>query len=129
MLFYNISYYIIGFRAQRDALLRLRQQGSEGGMIRWKPSSSSDFSILAFRVASLNEMRHEYLSSNSSQQYLNQQYPTPVLKACSWGSSPHADMGLIYTNDNVSIMFSSVINSSVCLDIYIYICIYRERER
>ena len=53
-------------------------EGRKGGWYGWEPSSSSNFSIRAFRAYPLVEIRHgSSLSSNSRPPYLSQQYPPP----------------------------------------------------
>ena len=76
---FNFQNLPLGWLLACRVLLRLcaSQFFGRGDDTVWKPSSSSNLSMRAFRAYPLIEIRHSSLSSNSRQQYLSQQCPPP----------------------------------------------------
>ena len=83
-----------GYGESMDSFRRLQHPGMKA-IYSWKPSSSSNFSIRAFRACPLTETRQTApcrairgKSSGSRQQYLSQEYPPPLLTPLSVISRP-----------------------------------------
>ena len=112
-----------GLRA-RNRELREAMRGSEGGRLRLKTLIELEFLNSSFsNLSSYRNQTVNYLSSDSRQQYLSQQYPTPLLKVQTRMTVYSAIVKFYAT------WFEKHLPEVIYSCIYIYIYIYIERER